>query len=203
MTKNSNTKTKNTSGSKTSSKLNSTKAKKSNIKIVSDKKKDKKRTKKLQNTSSDDDFETKIEDIRQALKDNYAQQKNLMNDLRELLTLHKKEIKLVSKSGNRSNSGKNSGFNKPEPVPLPLKKLLKIKDDMLPRSKVTGLMYQYFTDNKMYNTKTKKEIIPNSKIKQIFGMSNDDVINFYNLQTWLKKVYSENSTDSSTLKIEE
>jgi hypothetical protein len=65
-------------------------------------------------------------------------------------------------------------------------------------------MYQYFTDNKMYNTKTKKEIIPNEKIREIFDMNDDDVINFYNLQTWLKKVYNKNSTtDGNVLKIED
>lgn len=139
------------------------------------------------------DFDEKIEEIRQALKENYTQQKKLMNDLKELMTLHKKELKLTTKSGNRSNSGKHTGFNKPEPIPPSLKKLLKIKEEMIPRSKITALLYQYFTDNKMYNTKTKKEIIPNQKIREIFGMCDDDNITFYNLQTWLKKVYKENN----------
>lgn len=125
-----------------------------------------------------------------------------MNDLKELMLLHKKEIKLSTKSGNRSNSGKYTDFNKPELIPLPLKKLLKIEENMLPRSKITKLMYQYFTDNKMYNKKTKKEIIPNKKIKEIFGMIEDDVINFYNLQTWLKKVYRENTVNDNTLQFE-
>lgn len=151
--------------------------------------KNQKKSVKKNPTNDDDNFEIKIEEIRQALKENYVQQKKLMADLKELMNIHKKEIKLVSKSGNRSNSGKNSGFNKPEIVPLSLRKLLNIDDEMLPRSKVTGLMYKYFTDNKMYNSKTKKEIIPNNKIKKIFGMTDDDVITFYNLQTWLKKVY--------------
>lgn len=32
-----------------------------------------------------------------------------------------------------------------------------------------------------------KEIIPNRKIREIFGMKENDVMNFENLQTWLKK----------------
>ncbi|XWV26524.1 SWIB/MDM2 domain-containing protein [Tupanvirus soda lake] len=159
--------------------------------------------KKVKNEDNENDFEKKIEDIREALKENYAQQKKLMNDLKELMTIHKKELKLSAKSGNRSNSGKHTGFNKPEPVPPSLKNLLKIEEDMLPRSKITRLMYQYFTDNKMYNRKTKKEIIPNKKIKEIFGMNDSDVINFYNLQTWLKKVYNENYTTDHVLRIED
>lgn len=144
------------------------------------------------------DFEEKIQQVREELKENYQKQKKLMNDLRELLCIHKKEIKLSSKNGNRNgNAGKLSGFNKPENIPSSLKKLLKIKENMLPRSKITKLMYQYFTDNKMYNTKTKKEIIPNEEIKKIFKMKEEDVINFYNLQTWLKKVYNSDAKNHS------
>ena len=150
-----------------------------------------------------DDFEEKLEKIRTDLKENYIQQKKLMNELKELLSIHKKDIKLISKNGNRTNCGKNSGFNKPEAIPPSLKKLLKINEDMLPRSKVTRLMYQYFTDNKMYSTKTKKEIIPNSKIKEIFGMKDGgEPIHFYNLQTWLKKVYDENANKDKKLEID-
>ena len=72
----------------------------------------------------------------------------------------------------------------------------------MPRSKITVLMYQYFTDNNMYDTTTKKEIIPNKKIKEIFGVKKDDVINFYNLQTWLKKVYDENPVTDLMSQIE-
>jgi len=153
--------------------------------------------------SSNENFEDKIEEIRQLLKNNYIQQKKLMNDLKELTTIHKKEVKLTSKSGTRKNSGKHTGFNKPERVPISLRKLLKIEEEMMPRSKVTALMYQYFKDNKMFTVKTKRRIIPNEKIKEIFGMEDDDNITFYNLQMWLKKVYQENLIDDTVLKIDD
>lgn len=143
-------------------------------------------------------FEDKIEKIREALRENYLQQKKLMNDLRELLVLYKNEVKLSNNCNRRSGSGQHSGFNKLQPVPPELKKLLKIREDILPRSKVTSLLYQYFTDNKMYNDK--KDIIPNQKIKKIFGMKDDDTMNFYNLQIWLRKVYNENPNNSIKLK---
>lgn len=143
-------------------------------------------------------FEEKLELIRESLRENYAQQKKLMNDLKELLSLHKKDIKTVSKSNSFVNSGKHSGFNKPEPVPESLKNLLKIEEDSMPRSKVTALLYKYFTDNNMYNTKTKKEIIPNKKIKKIFGMQDEDTITFYNLQSWLKKVYNQSISNETS-----
>ena len=143
------------------------------------------------------DFNEKIEQIKNDLRENYTQQKKLMNDLSELLSLHKKEVKNSAKGGSKTNNNKQSGFNKPEPIPDSLKNLLKIEEDMLPRSQVTKLMYQYFTKNKMYNKKTKKEIVQNDKVNKIFGMKKDDVINFYNLQTWLKKVYQKNELKNS------
>lgn len=138
-----------------------------------------------------ENFETKFEQIQEALCENYCQQKFLMNELKELMALHKKEIKLSSKCINRSESTKKSSFNKLEPIPLSLKNLLQIDDDHMTRSQITKLIYQYFTHNKMYNETNKKEIIPNNKIRKIFGMSKDDVLNFYNFQTWLKKVYDD------------
>lgn len=131
------------------------------------------------------DFESKLESIQDKLMINYKEQKNLMNEMKDLMTLHKKEIKKASKNI-QTNAGKLSGFNKPEKIPSKLKNLLNIKESTMPRSKVTQLLYQYFKDNKMLSQKI---IIPNRQIKTIFNMNNNDEITFYNLQTWLKKVY--------------
>ncbi len=159
------------------------------------------KTNKLSKSKSIENFDEKAEAIIEKLRENYLEQKKLINDFRELKATHKKEIKSISRSNTRSSTGKLTGFNKPEPIPASLRSLLKIKEDMLPRSKITNLIYQYFTDNKMYNTKTKKEIIPDSHIKKIFGMKDGDVINFYNLQTWLKKVYDENNINHNVVEI--
>ncbi|AKI80241.1 putative SWIB domain-containing protein [Acanthamoeba polyphaga mimivirus] len=167
-----------------------------------DKKQNKKYPKKLSNENkiSFESFDDKLNELREELRENYIQQKKIMNDIKDLATLHKKDLRLAVKSGNRLNSGKHTGFNKPQTVPQSLKDLLKIDDDVLSRSKVTELMYKYFTDNKMYNSKTKREIIPNSKIKKLFGMKEGDIITFYNMQTWLKKVYNDNQNN---IKLEE
>lgn len=164
---------------------------KNNRRILSGSKSSKKKNKSPSHKENNDiDFEDKIRQIREELKENYQQQKKLMNDLKELMNIHKKEIKLTSINGNRTNNiRKMSGFNKPENIPKALKNLLKIEDDELPRSKITKLIYEYFTNNNMYNKKTKKEIIPNKEIKKIFKMKEGDIITFYNLQSWLNKIY--------------
>lgn len=148
------------------------------------------------------DFEDKIEYITEQLRENYLQQKKLMSDMKQLMLLHKKDLKSLNKL-NKTNCGKNSGFNKPQPVPESLRLLLKLDTEPISRSAVTKLLYQYFTDNKMYNTKTKKEIIPTPKIKKIFGMVDGDIINFFNLQTWLKKIYTRESKKDLTLDLDD
>lgn len=161
-----------------------------------------KKTKDTKDNESISDFEDKIEEIRDALRENYIQQKRLMGDLKDLMTLHNKEIKIITKM-KKGNSGKLSGFNKPEKVPESLRDLLDLEDKEIARSKVTKILYKYFEDNNMYDEHTKKQIIPNKEIRQIFGMKKNDMITFYNLQTWLKKVYDEdnNSKNKKNTKI--
>lgn len=199
---------KQTTGSKTSNKKN----KKNNEKILlesdneysSDNKKiSKRKTSKDIPEEDKIDFQKKYEDILDKLRDNYLEQKRLMQEIRELRNLHQTEVRLASKTGKRSNSGKHTGFNKPEPIPECLKNLLDIKEELLPRSTVTKIIYQYFKDNKMCNFASKKQIVPNKKIKKIFGMKEGDVMDFYNLQTWLKKVYKENNNGNHVLDLDD
>lgn len=159
------------------------------------KKPTKKTIKKIATKDNSDDYDTKMDQILDALRDNYTQQKKLMADLKDLKKVHKKEIKLANKTDRRVNSGKCSGFNKPSPVPEPLRKLLDLDNTPISRSAVTKLLYQYFTDNKMKN---KRDIIPNSKVRRVFGMKETDKMDFYNLQKWVKKVYQENQIDDNS-----
>lgn len=145
------------------------------------------RPKKKPAKTDETDFESQLDNLIQALQENYMQQKRLMCELKDLKTLHKREIKRARNDSTSSkNSGKHSGFNKPQPVPEKLRRLLEIDDTDLPRSTVTSLMYQYFRSNDMCD---KKDITPSKEIKKIFDMQDDDVMNFFNFQTWLKKLY--------------
>jgi chromatin remodeling complex protein RSC6 len=195
------TKTK-TSGSKKSSKKTTAKKSPKKPLIKTPKKAIKKTIKKtikkpIEKTpeaSPTSDFEDKIEELKEALKENYVQQKKLMNELNILMSLHKKEVKTAIKMS-KGSAGKLSGFNKPEPIPEPLRELLDIENKMLPRAQVTKSLYKYIKDNEMYNANTKREIVPNKEMKEIFGIKKGDTMTFYNFQTWLKKVYDENTVN--------
>ena len=68
-------------------------------------------SKKIHKKNNDEhDFELKIDEIKQELKDNYIQQKKLMNDLKELMSSHKKEIKLIYKIKKRNQFWKTIGI---------------------------------------------------------------------------------------------
>jgi len=164
--------------------------------IISSKKNNiKKKSKSKNNNLSDDidenNFENKKKEIIETLREINLLTKKTMIDLKELESIHKKEIKSIGKPM-KKNSGKQSGFNKPVPVPVPLQKLLKLDDRLLARSHVAKLMYKYIEENNLYSPKTKKIIIPNKEMRTIFGMKQNDVMKFENFQTWLKKVYNEN-----------
>lgn len=174
-----------TSGSKSARKITS----KSSVTLFEQEEpRIKKREPKKKLTKTDEvNFDSQLDNLIQALQENYAQQKRLMCELKDLKTLHKREIKQARNDSTSSkNSGKHSGFNKPQPVPEKLRMLLEIDETDLPRSTVTSLMYQYFRSNDMCD---KKDITPSKEIRKIFDMQDDDVMNFFNFQTWLKKLY--------------
>lgn len=149
----------------------------------------KSKTKNTKKSSNQNDYDKKIKEIRNALEDNYLQQKKLMNEMKELMKKQHQEIKLIKGSGDSKQINEYSDFNQRQNVPKSLRKLLKLDDQvMLSRSAIVNLLYQYFTKHKMYNSKNKKQIIPNDEIRKIFGMKEKDELNFYNIQTWLRKI---------------
>lgn len=140
--------------------------------------------------SSIDTFNLELERIRVELQENYSTQKKLMDDMKVLLNKNSKEIKL--KKNHRTKSVENipvqSDFSTPQPVPPKLAKLLKIENENLSKTNVTKLLYGYLKENKLYNLKT-KEITPNKQLKKLFSLEDDDVLDFYNLQSKIRKLY--------------
>lgn len=157
-------------------------SKKSVIKIVKMKKTKKKTRKNTNNSETDIDFDEKLEKLKNDLIENYACQKRLMSEIEDLLKSNKKVY-------NNARIAKSiSEFDNIEPVPERVKKLFKT-DDALSRSEVLILFYKYFTDNKMYDKTTKKEIIPDKKIVKLFNLGPNDKLTFFNLQSEINKLY--------------
>jgi hypothetical protein len=139
-----------------------------------------------------DKFSSKKEEITKTLKEINILTRKVTAHLKELERIHKKEMKQVKKT--KKTTVKCSGIVKPAPVPASLRHLLNLNDTHLSRSDVSKLVYRYIEKNKLYSPKTRKIIIPNKAMKNVFGMKDNDTIKFENFQTWLKKVYNENDS---------
>lgn len=126
---------------------------------------------------------TEVKEICETLKQNYAKQQKLMNQLNELTVANK-----VKTTGNPQTTGVCTGFNQPEPIPESLHRLLKPDQDLASRFEVTLLLYRYINEHELYHA-DQKRIVPNRTMKKAFGMSDNDVLTYYNLQTWLRKLY--------------
>lgn len=130
----------------------------------------------------DDAFAVKFERIKAQLRENYKQQRMLIKEMNDLMAIHKESTRKIKKP-------KNTGFTKPEKIPDGIRSLLNITEREMSRTDVTKLLYKYFTDNNMYDTNSRREIVPNDSIRKIFHMAEDDTLTFYNLQSWLKNAY--------------
>jgi chromatin remodeling complex protein RSC6 len=143
-------------------------------------------------------FETLYNSMVEQLNNAYATVKNVKSNLKMLETRHRREIKQSRKNRRRvvntaTPSNKNpSGFNKPGPVPQKIKDLLHLDSAVeLPRTQITKLIYGYIKEHNLQKPTDKRVIIPNTEIRNLFGISDTDTteISFYNIQTYIKKLY--------------
>jgi len=134
----------------------------------------------------------------------YTNIKTIKNNLRNLEKSHKKELKMSKKyrkSKRLNNENKKpSGFNKPKPVPIEIINLLGLeKGAELPRTKITKLIYGYIKDHKLQSPEDKRTIVPDAKLKKLFSLKKDDQVTFYNIQTHIKKLYPDTTTETATV----
>lgn len=113
---------------------------------------------------------------------------------------HKLEMKKHKKHHKTNTSGvkRESGFNKPGPVPKAFIELLNLQaDEQLPRTNITKLIYGYIKTNNLYKDKEadqdkadKRNMAPNDALKKAFDLSDDDSLTFYTIQKFIKNVYN-------------
>ena len=136
----------------------------------------------------EDTYQKECDALCELLRENYAQHKKLISDLKAVEAKYCTNLKLGQKSNNGTGSSMRTDITKVQPVPNALRKLLKMKEEEATKSKVIAIFHDYLTKNNMCDAKTKR-ITPNSKVRQVFGMDKGDVMDYYNLQSWINKVY--------------
>lgn len=128
-------------------------------------------------------FISKIASINKEVKELQAMGKTLEKDFNNV-------IKVMSKQKNKnknSESKRASGFAMPSLLSTELYQFLGIKEgELVPRTDVTKLLNNYIVENGLRNEKDKREIRPDEKLKKILNCTDDDDVNYFNLQHFLK-----------------
>jgi chromatin remodeling complex protein RSC6 len=127
--------------------------------------------------------------------------KEAQQDFKLLTRVHQREVKSARKN-RRSQTASGevkksnpSGFNKPTVVPDSLVQFLGLEQGAeLPRTKVTSKLYDYIRSNGLQNHMVdgkvdKRTIVPDDKLRTLFGLKKGETIEFKTFQTYVSKLY--------------
>jgi chromatin remodeling complex protein RSC6 len=124
-------------------------------------------------------------DVQSVMKTLHSNLKVLQKEvLRERKESKKKESK-IKKKGNKNKAA--SGFAKPSSISTVLSDFLGLEhNQQIARTDVTAKVIGYVKAQNLQNPENKKQIIPDAKLGTVL-QSGEDVVTFFNLQTYLKK----------------
>jgi hypothetical protein len=135
------------------------------------------------------------------------------NKLKKFYKLTCKEVSKATK--NKKNNSKRSptGFDKPCDVPVSLKTLLNINDnEQVARPVITKKIYEYIDSNNLRDTTDKRVLRVNDSLAKALCLTSQEVkvinastspkdksgLNFYNIQKYIKKMYSPTAATSTS-----
>jgi chromatin remodeling complex protein RSC6 len=127
-----------------------------------------------------------FQDIQSVMKTLHSNLKVLQKEvLKEQKESKKKESKIKKKSDKKRAP---SGFAKPALITNDLADFLDLPHgSQLARTEVTTKVIKYVKDHNLQNPAQKVQILPDAKLAKLLQAGSDDVIKFFNLQTYLKK----------------
>ena len=127
-----------------------------------------------------------FQDIQLVMKTLHSNLKVLQKEvLRERKESKKKESKIKKKSDKKRSP---SGFAKPTPITDELAIFIGCDvGTQLARTEVTSKVIAYVKAFNLQNPANKKQIVPDSKLKDLLKPGDSDIVTFFNLQTYLKK----------------
>lgn len=127
----------------------------------------------------------------------------LMKTLHLNLKVLQKEVLKEQKDSKKKSDKKKSdkkrsptGFAKPSPISDSLAEFLNLSAGAeLARTEVTSKVIAYVKEHNLQNPANKKQILVDDKLKQLLSVKDDDVVTYFNLQTYLKNHFvSQTST---------
>jgi hypothetical protein len=138
----------------------------------------------------------------------------LKNNLKRFYKVTEKQLTKLNKSKRYNNKNRSpTGFGKVKPVPLSLKTLLNLDDNIeMTRPAVTKKLYEYIDSHNLRSEEDKRIIKVNDNLSKAFKLTKDQVksinssksvkddsgLNFYNIQKYVATLYQEVDTSSTT-----
>ena len=130
-----------------------------------------------------------------------------ITDLKDKITLLQSQLKMIEKMAKKeeasakkkmvkqlketsvNNPRKPSGFARPSKVSNELCEFLnKMEGTKMARTEVTKSVVAYIKENCLQSNSEKKNIItPDNKLKSLLGISDEDKLTYFNLQTYMNK----------------
>jgi len=141
-----------------------------------------------------------FQDIQTVMKTLYSNLKILQKEvLRERKEFKKRTDKIKKKSDKKRSP---SGFAKPSPITNELCEFLGIENNTeLARTEVTSKVIAYVKEENLQNPENKKQIILNAKLNKLLQPGEEDIVTFFNLQTYLKKHFISNTVVAETVTV--
>ena len=116
--------------------------------------------------------------------------KNLKNDIKLL-----KKLKPTAVVNTESKKAKRKTR-----VPISIVKFLNLNEKIkLSRQTVIEYIYKYIQDNQLQGVEDTRTIYPNKELKELFNLNDYEQLSFYNIQTHIKKIYSNKMDKSKSL----
>jgi len=141
-----------------------------------------------------------IDVILKTLLDSQRSLKNLKKDLDKSHLRELKNVKKKKKSDNNVKSNKEpSGFNKPALVPDEFCKQPWGCDEgqLIPRTQLTKMVYDYIKDNDLQDPADKRIIHPDDNVKSLFHLEPGQCLEFKTFQTYMAKLYKKGKEQDS------
>jgi len=141
------------------------------------------------------------------IADNFTQLLGTISAFRSQLTLLQTQVRDIEKSSKKyikqlekelskrkpKGNRKPSGFARPSKISTKLCNFMnKPEGSELARTEVTQYLISYIKDNKLQDEKDKRVITPNNELRTLLGISDNDELNYFNLQSYMNQHFIKN-----------
>lgn len=141
------------------------------------------------------DYSTLSLEIDNVIKLTLENLKVIKNVKKELDKTHTREVKFSRKKKKSDNNNKSnkepSGFNKPAKVPPEFCQQpwgCEV-DQLIPRTQLTKMVYDYIKSNNLQDLKDRRIIHPDKNVKDLFHLDKGQTLEFKTFQTYMATLY--------------